>query len=241
MKPIADVLRDAIAHRNTAVDPKAQAEYDAWLKAQRERHEAEQAALWPEHVRRCGAGDREVEAHRRGIVSKLATEAAARWLKTDACFLLLSGHTGAGKTVAACFAFKTAVRLATRLQEPLPEWDGFAGAFVKFTRLRRLSDFDNGDRQLLAKMKGVRALVLDDVGGAPGEEMPPRLRDVFEEIIDARDARGKRTAITTNLGLERRDGMSDFARFVGDRIVSRMGRGVVAQSCGVEDLRRRAP
>lgn len=243
MKPIADVLRDAIARRNVAKDPNAQAEYDAFLAAERKQHEAQQRAIWPDHLRQCGAPERVVEAHRKGVIPTAALETAERWLNSDKGFLVLSGHTGCGKTVAACLAFRKAQRLATRLQEPLPEWDSWSGSFVRFTQLRRLSDFDASDRALLQKAANCRALVLDDVGGAPGEEMPPRLRDVFEELVDRRDAAGKRTAITTNLSLQRGgpDNGSDFGRFIGGRILSRLSRGVVAMECGVEDLRRRAP
>ena len=242
MNSIKDLLRAAMSGERLLARPDHAAEYENFLKRQREAHTAIQAELWPEHVRQCGAHGRTVEAFAKGIdPEEPATVFAERWLKSDKNFLVLSGHTGVGKTVSACLVFRRAVRLATRLQEPLPEWDGWNGAFVMFSQLRRLSDFHEDDRALLAKAKRVRALVLDDVGGAPGEVMPPRLREVFEELIDFRDSEGKWTAITTNLGLKSgEDGRSDFGRFVGDRVLSRLSRGMMAKECGVKDLRRRS-
>jgi DNA replication protein DnaC len=243
MKHTGDILRDILAGIRRSPDDreKAQAEYDAWALAQKEQHEAKQKALWADHLRQCGAPDRAVEALSGPYRQTLAVQAAERWLKSDKGFLLLAGWTGCGKTAAACLAFREATRLASRLQEPLPEWDSWGALFLRFTALKRLSDFDQEDQALFAKACRVRVLVLDDVALAPGEELTPRIREYVEDLFEARDARGKRTAITTNLSVEKEgDKPSAIARCLGPRVVSRMARGLVVQDCGREDLRRQS-
>lgn len=212
--------------------------------AERARHVAAQAAAWPLHLKLCLAPAEAVEALTGDkLLETPALRAARHVLKEGLRTLLLSGGTGVGKTAGACHLFRSAVRHETRTGQRLPEWDASAGRFVRWSQLKRVSDYEAEDRQFLQRAHRARVLVLDDVGGLPGEELGPRHRELLEELVDRRDRPGMVTAYTTNLSVQRRDGApSDFAVHVGARVVSRMSRQGTFHlaDCGKVDLRRGA-
>nr|WP_217442126.1 hypothetical protein [Myxococcus sp. CA039A] len=251
---MADLMRKAMSQARARPSAGlAQLESD-WMQrevelqqaeaAERARHEAAQVAAWPLHLKLCHAPPEAVDALTGDTVLETAALRAARHVLQEGLrTLLLSGGTGVGKTAGACHLFRSAVRYETRTGQRLPEWDASAGLFVRWSRLKRISDYEAEDRQLLHRATHARVLVLDDVGGLPGEELGPRHRELLEELVDRRDRPGMVTAYTTNLSVQRKEaGPSDFATHVGARVVSRMSRQGTFHlaDCGNRDLRRGA-
>ncbi|MFY2557213.1 hypothetical protein ACN469_06245 [Corallococcus terminator] len=219
-----------------------EAELQQSKAAERARQEAAHADAWPLHLKLCHAPAEAVEALTGHTVLETAALRAARHvLREGLRTLLLSGGPGVGKTAGACHLFRSAVRHETRTAECLPEWDASVGLFLRWSQVKRVSDSEAEDGQLLQRAVRVRVLVLDDIGGLPGEEVGPRDREFLEEMVDRRDVPGMVTAYTTRLSVPRRDaGPSDFALHVGARVVSRMSRQGTFHlaDCGNRDLRR---
>ncbi|NTX16790.1 hypothetical protein HUA76_39050 [Myxococcus sp. CA056] len=212
--------------------------------AERVRLEVAHADAWPLHLKLCAAPSEAVEVFTGDKVLETAALRAARLVLQEGLrTLLLSGGTGVGKTAGACHLFRSAVRHEPRSGQHLPVWDASAGFFVRWSQLKRVSDDEAEDDQLLQRATRVRVLVLDDVDGLPGEELGRRDRELLEELVDRRDRAGMVTAYTTHLSVQRRDGgPSDFATYVGARVVSRMSRPGTFHlaDCGNRDLRRGA-
>ncbi|MBZ4395148.1 hypothetical protein [Myxococcus sp. AS-1-15] len=211
--------------------------------AERARHQAAQVDAWPLHLKLCGAPAEAVVALSGDkVLETPALRAARQLLQQGLRTLLLSGGTGVGKTTGACHLFHAAVRTETRTGQRLQEWDASAGLFLRWSQLKRVSDYETEDRFLLQRAHRARVLVLDDLGGLPGEVVGPRHRELLEELVDRRDRPGMVTAYTTNLSVRRdaeRAG-SDFSEHVGARVVSRMCRQgtFLLHDCGTRDLRR---
>lgn len=246
-KRLADIMRRALDPARPKRTREEYAALEAKWKAdeatQRARHASEMAARYPEHLRACKAPERAIAALTEAKpLDTPALQVARRWMDEGKPFLVLSGWTGTGKTVAACWCLRAATRVETRTGYNLKEWDSHAGLFVRLSQLRRLSDFDTGDRALWHRALTARVLVLDEVGLHPGETLSRRAQEDFEELIDRRDGYGRRTILTTNLSLHpevRDDGekVSDFGLFVRPKALSRLSRGLV-HDCGKRDLRR---
>lgn len=247
---LAELFRRGIrqAGRYTP-EERARLEAD-WKAAEartREAHARGQAEAWPEHLRRCGAPPEAVLALARvepwapgwALVQTPAVQSVREWLERGLRWLVLTGGTGAGKSLAACLALRHAQRTETRTPYGLAEWDADAGRFVRLGALFRLSDFEARDRAEWEHVKRCRVLVLDEVGGRPGDVPTPRQQEALDELVDARDRAGARTVLTSNLSLQRTDtGESDFARYVGRKNLSRMARSYLARDVGTRDLRR---
>jgi DNA replication protein DnaC len=220
----------------------AQAEWEREEAAARVAHEAEQRRDWPEFLRDVGVPDQALAALARQepLEATLALEAAERFLSSNRRFLVLSGCVGTGKTVAACWCLRASRRRSAERTELLEWWRGGAG-FYRFASIKRVSDYEPRDQELFARACERAVLVLDEVGGRPGQVLGDRHLELLEELIDRRDVRGRRTIITTNLVLHpaSREEKSPFAAFVGDRVASRLASSLQAQDCGTEDLRRR--
>lgn len=211
---------------------------------ERARHEAAHADAWPLHLKRCHAPPEAVEALAGDRVLETAALRAARHVLQEGLrTLLLSGGTGVGKTAGACHLLCSAVRHETRGGQRLPEWDASAGLYLRWSRLTHVNDHEAEDTLLLPRAVQVRVLVVDDVGGPPGEELGRRERELLEELVDRRDRPGMVTAYTTRMSVQRREGgPSEFAACVGARVVSRMSRQGTFHlaDCGNRDLRRGA-
>ncbi|RKG97014.1 hypothetical protein D7X74_41155 [Corallococcus sp. CA047B] len=242
---LADLLRGALANpkkRTPAELAKLEQEWKQREATDRAAHEAAQAKTWPTHLRLCGAP--EEAASVLATTAPLATpalatarQALAEGLRT----VLLSGYTGTGKTVGACELFRVATRKETRTGQRLAEWDSSAGLFLRWTRVKRVSDYLTEDRMLYQRACTVRVLVLDDLGGMPGETLGARHRELLEELADRRDRPGLVTGYTTNLPLVSEGGApSAFRAWAGDRVVSRMCRKgtYLLRDCGARDLRQ---
>lgn len=206
----------------------------------RVEHAALQRELWPEHLARCGLPERARTAILAGHKRTLAVEGVERFIASGRAFCALAGVPGAGKTVAAGLLLRLAKREATRYEIPLEEWDSSAGLYVRLSRLERLSDYDEADKDFWARACRARVVILDEVGFRPGESMSQRTQSRFDELIDARDSDRQKTVLCSNLSFRPGDGeeVGQLQRFVGERAVSRLTRSCVLQDCGTEDLRR---
>lgn len=249
---VADLFRRAIKGEKRTPEEleRLEAEWAQQEKAERAAHLERQRAEWLEHLARCGAPQRAVEAA-KAIRDTPAVKAARECLAKHRQSLVLSGWTGTGKTVAACLLFGAARRVETRTGYGLREWDASRGLFVDFRRLLRVtdslrfnraSDMPPADRRLFEDACRVQVLVLDEVGGEPGEELDKRHKQLLEELVNHRDAPGRTTGYTTNLSIHRKgEQPSDFAAFIGARNMSRIGRSCIVQDCGTRDMRQVAP
>lgn len=239
---LADLLRRAVEGKKRTPEEleRLEAEWKAQEARERAEHDARQRVEWPEHLAACGAPPEAVAALRKPM-DTAAVRAARAFLADKRRSLVLSGYTGAGKTVAACLLFGAATRVETRTGHNLREWDSSRGMFLDFRRLKRVSDYAAQDRLLLHRAWAVPVLVLDELGGQPGEELGPRSLELLEELVDHRDAPGRLTAYTTNLSIQRVDGQSSaFAAFVKARVLSRLNRSGMFRDCGTRDLRQGA-
>lgn len=247
---LAEILRRGIRgeRRTPAEIEQLEREWADRERAERTAHKERQAAEWIEHLERCGAPPRVAEAARK-LDDTPAVQAARRCLAERRQSLVLSGWTGAGKTVAACLLFGAACRQETRTGYGLSEWDSSRGLFVDFRHLLRVTDdrrnydltsaMSPTEKRLFETACQVKVLVLDEVGGEPGEMLNATHKKLLEELVNHRDAPGRITAYTTNLSLHRKgDQPSDFAAYVGARCMSRIGRSCISVDCGTRDLRR---
>lgn len=250
---LAEILRRGInGERRTPQEiERLEAEWAEQERAERAAHAERQRAEWFEHLARCGAPDRVHAEAARNLVDTPAVKAARACLNDRKQSLVLSGWTGTGKTVAACLLFGAARRVETRTGYGLREWDASRGLFVDFRRLLRVtdslrfnraSDMPPADRRLFEDACRVQVLVLDEVGGEPGEDLDKRHKALLEELVNHRDAPGRVTGYTTNLSIHRKgEQPSDFAAFIGARNMSRIGRSCIVQDCGTRDMRQVAP
>lgn len=198
------------------------------------------------HVHRCGAPERTVrEVSRDLLADTTALQKARTWMAGDESHLLLSGGTGAGKSLAAAWTLRLAKRIAAWGHLGELEWDENGAMWMPFGKLCRLSAYDEVDQYALRRAHRVRILVLDDVGTGDADTLKAHEKQRLEELADERDAEGRRTVWTTNLGIRPAGtSPSPFAEYIGRRAYSRLVRSVCAVDCGNRDLRRegrRAP
>lgn len=168
----------------------------------------------------AGVGDRSTTAAISPATQTAALEAVRRWFESGRTWCVLSGRPGVGKTVAATWAVREALR------------GGDTAAFRPAVVVAKLSMFDAGAGEL-AYLKRVDILVLDDYGA----EMPSEFAKAqFHELLDARNESRSKTLLTTNLGRR------EFADRIGPRLVDRIaGDGVVHELTGASMRRREAP
>ncbi len=155
------------------------------------------------------------------LVGKLRETDAVRtvraWLATDKPTLVLSGGTGAGKTVAAALALCERIGSFQVLRAPR-----LGAAFERWQ-----SDREDGAEALRVN---VATLLVDDLGLEPLDDR--RVPLALEEIFDARQTASRRTVVTTNLS---RDAMR--ARY-SDRVLSRLAQNAAVVPVDGDDMRR---
>lgn len=207
-------------------------------RAELARHRFDMLAT---HLERCGV-ERQValDAACERLRDTPALKAVESWVWDEgARHLILSGGTGAGKSVAAARALTGSVCKASWSNYDSLTWSERGALWLPFGQLLRLSDYDQADKNTLHFAQRVRVLVLDDVGTGDAVTLTPRERQRLEEFASHRDSPDRKTVWTTNLSIRATDGgESEFIRFVGSRTASRMRRSVRAVDCGRQDMRR---
>lgn len=152
-----------------------------------------------------------------GLADTPALSAVREWLAGDRPVLILSGGTGAGKTVAAAWA------LAAR-----------EGAFQALRAVRLGSAFErwSSDREdgVEALRLKVSTMLVDDLGQEPIEDR--RVIPAIEELFDARQTPRLRTLITTNLSRDQ------IRQRYSERVISRLAQNAKVVQVSGTDLRR---
>lgn len=172
-------------------------------------------------LERSGVGERSLAA----AADARPTEALGvvqRWLMSaELTWLALCGAKGTGKTVAAVWALREAIR------------GGGTGAIRSAPTLARLSSFDAGAEEM-AHLKRVNLLVVDDYGT---ELMTPYAQAQMHELFDHRHEHYGRTILTSNLQWQGAGGMRER---LGERVEDRLQQaGRVVQLSPEPSLRRK--
>lgn len=191
-----------------------------------EREERERAALERTlrtsavKLARSGAGERSLDAAAQAQDTE-ALQVVKRWLATaDKVWLALCGSPGTGKSVAATWAVREAIR------------GGSSAAFRRTAEIAKLSGFEAGAREL-EHLKNVDLLALDDFGA---ELLTDYARAQLFELLDARHEAYGRTILTSNLQWMGAGGMAER---LGERLVDRIADGGTrVQLAPVKSMRR---
>ena len=203
-------------------------------------YEAHQAEV--ERKAQEAAKAQELERHRRRLLAQVrgqltkpieaamasggpleATQAlrgTQEWLSTPRPFLVLSGGTGTGKTVAAVWA------MVTRFSD---------SQFVRAARIGPHYERWSSDREDKIEPLDIDAglLIVDDLGMESLEDRRSML--ALEAIANDRQIPERRTIFTTNLDL---DGIRH--RYGHDsRFISRLTQGATVVTLSGSDMRRR--
>lgn len=169
-------------------------------------------------LERSGVGERSLTAaadaddtEALGVVKRWLPEHSLSWLA-------LCGTKGTGKSVAATWAVREAIR------------SGGSGAFRRSHELGKLSQFDAGAQEL-EHLKRVNLLVVDDFGT---ELFNDYARAQLHELLDQRHESYGRTIITSNLP------WVELKARLGERLVDRFEQcGRYAQLVPSPSLRKR--
>lgn len=187
-------------------------------RTQLERHLRTSAAK----LERSGAGPRSLEA----AANADDTEALAvvkRWMaEKGKIWLALCGTPGTGKSVAATWAVREAIRT------------GSTAAFRKTSQVAKLSGFEAGAEEL-EHLKNVDLLALDDFGT---ELLTDYAKAQLFELLDARHEAYGRTILTSNLQWIGAGGMAER---LGERLVDRIADGGTRQQLQKAPSMRRRP
>lgn len=139
-----------------------------------------------------------------------------------ACFLVLLGSPGRGKSLAAAWVMREVLR-RDGWNKAATGGHALPVEFVEASRLTRVSSYDKLDGQWMDDLATVPVLVLDDAG----DEATTAGQDALSGLLLQRSAKFRRTVLTSNLrkeAFERRYGMA-----LADRIRSS---GVVVELAG---------
>lgn len=160
---------------------------------------------------RAGVPQRVVDVIVDGDVRATPAAVAVRdWLTGGKAFLVLTGGTGAGKSVAACLALES------------------GGIFERAVSAARLGLYGDDDVKRMRSLRRTRVLVLDDLGAEFSGDV---WRAQFDELVDERYGARHRTIITTNLS-------PDAVRErYGARVADRIRHDGTVVACGAESLR----
>lgn len=198
-------LGDLLARMGAAViDDAAAAELDRAVEAGKryEQRIARAAALQRDHVPIDAAVEDLLLDGGAGLKPSKALRAVRGWLaQGKEPFIVLSGRTGCGKSVAAAHAVAESQSGVWRTAEQL-------------CRVFNASFGDQYEDQEHVVTCGL--LVADDIG-TELESSRARMASVLIELLEKRRRRGQRTVITTNLN------RTDFiARYSSERLLSRL-------------------
>lgn len=228
---VCDIVKDMRERLSPGGREAQQARYA--LEARTRAGQADVEPAWAEcaaPVERLGVPHASVAAARRPSDTKAFTE-TRHWLydlrqKTPA--LLLSGITGAGKTVAAAWA-------CMRWGQMRPWWrnqpsgapNRSAVCWIYSSTVQGLTMLRPVDDALLAAALGCELLVLDELGLEKGAAGDLAFRTLLSRRLDS----GLPLIITTNLAGEA------FAGVVGANVVSRLKANAYAPKLGTESKR----
>ncbi len=187
----------------------------AWDEAigedQERRAQAERLRERASAMRRTGAPERALEIIVRDAVRDTAAVRAVReWLNGGSTFLVLTGGTGAGKTLAACLALEK------------------GGRFERAVAAGRLGLYGDEDVARMKALRETRMLVLDDLGAEFAGDV---WRAQFDELVDERYGNRLGTVITTNLS------PAALKERYGARVADRIRHDGQVVACGSESLR----
>lgn len=165
---------------------------------------------------------------RRGIPERTAkaamaaseTESVKSVFGAGEGLVILAGHAGVGKSVAACLWLMETSKAKPECMRWIQSGD-LARGFAY-------------DADAFDSIANVWALVIDDFGVEYLDEKG-RFKTTLEEVLSRRFARMRRTVLTTNIV-----DPAAFAERYGERIASRIHEDGAFVVCGGPDLRRRA-
>lgn len=183
----------------------------------------EEERMW-QRIEASGAGSRNVELLRQGLGPTPALEAVVKFITPgeSSTFLLLTGPPGVGKSAAAM----RAVKCFAATGQPL---------FVRAVECSRMGMFDADAKELVARMRRVSFLVIDDLGV---EGLNAAWQETLDDVLDHRYQERLTTLLTTNLPPTAPEGKPSFRARYGERIADRIKHdGTIAQ-CGKRSLRR---
>lgn len=218
-------LRRALAEWRCALSawrevcPEGDQRYEALL-AELDAYEREVAE---ERQRRASAHDWAAGAVPSRVLQALAAyrsdtsaaTGAVRWVAGTATWLVLTGGTGAGKSVAAAWALQRVHEL------------GRGVAWVQSARLA--ADAGRFEGAALAhRLRAVDYLVVDDVGAQDGTQFA---RDTLRELLTERHEEGHRSILTTNLDTPA------LRAHLGERLSDRVRCSVQVTQCREASLR----
>jgi DNA replication protein DnaC len=173
-------------------------------------------------LERSGAGERSLQAAAKPDTTE-ALEVVKRWLgENGKHWLALCGSPGTGKSVAATWAVREALRA------------GSTAAFRRTAEVAKLSGFEAGAAEL-KYLKGVDLLALDDFGA---ELLTDYARAQLFELLDARHEAYGRTILTSNLQWQ---GVGGMAERLGERLVDRIAEAGTRQQLAATKSMRRKP
>lgn len=187
----------------------------------------------PTHLARCGVPDHMAAVIVAGPEMNAAVLAVRDWMEKGAGFLLLHGVSGAGKSLAAATIFLAAREELRWAGGGVNRYDSRGCSFMEVTTLSRESYFDADARDLVAHLKRVRLLVLDDLGA---ELLTPGYLATMDEIVRVRweDPRA-RTVLTSNVAAKRDpktpERPSPFEERYGARIARRIRENGTVVAC----------
>jgi hypothetical protein len=167
-----------------------------------------------------------------GLKAKAAVQVAASWVEAKAPrFLVLEGHPGCGKSLAAAWAWEFVYdRIRNRgpvlgpiaAHDPWPVWcDTRLVAAMVGHEWRHEEQWASFDR--------ARLVVIDDVGL---EREPDRMSDLLERLYNVSSGRA---ILTTNLSFE------TFSARYGERVQSRIIGSARWAQCADPDMRMQRP
>ncbi len=196
------------------------------LEAEHGRPRPAGAVSWEEHpqsrearLSRSGLElpeeDRDAILHDR-LGATLALDKTKAFATGRDSFLLLSGPTGRGKTLACAWL--------------LAERGGYCVTGPKLVRLQASAGFDRSSRDQLDNLHAAHTVLLDEL--ARDDDLQKHEKTAVFELINARVGAGKRTLVTTNrapLYLHKR-----YESFVYNRLTAQ---GNVVLLEGEPDLR----
>lgn len=180
----------------------------------RQREENNRAEKKKKAITSSGASRRDLETLAE-LVETAAWRHMCEWLQTDKSFLLLSGVSHSGKTVASIGAIETTVNTAKDIYEGMV-------MFIRAVDIARWLSFrDENTLPNLKKLKQTHFLVIDGLGSEFTNDM---MRQVLFDVLDFRHGNKLRTVLTSTFPPEAAKGAESFESVYGSQTLGRIKR-----------------